>query len=208
MNFCCVKKSEMPSTIQIRTVSTVSQRAPSWSSMAVVDLKLQELSSQDFSGKYLVLIFYPCDFSFLCPTELIQFSDRVGEFRALGAEVVAVSTDSEFSHFAWMTTPRKQGGLGEMRIPLLADKSHQITEDYGVLDEKQGTARTALFVIDRQGIIRHMTINTEAIPRSVDEVLRVVKACCFVDKYGPTCPYESLQPKNASGEEPDYFSTI
>lgn len=95
-----------------------------------------------------------------------------------------------------------------MRIPLLADKSHQITEDYGVLDEKQGTARRALFVVDREGMIRHMTISAEAIPRSVDEALRVVKACCFVDKYGPTCPYGPLQAKNASGEKPDYFSTI
>lgn len=125
-----------------------------------------------------------------------------------GAEVVAVSTDSEFSHFAWVTTPRKQGGLGEMRIPLLADKSHRIAWDYGVLDEKQGTARRALFITDHEGIIRHTMISAEAIPRSVDEVLRVVKACCFVDKYGPACPYGPLQAKNASGEKPDYFSTI
>ncbi|EFN75524.1 Peroxiredoxin, partial [Harpegnathos saltator] len=182
--------------------------APSWSGMAVVDLKLQGLSSQDFSGKYLVLLFYPCDFSFVCPTELIQFSERVGEFRALGAEVVAVSTDSEYSHFAWVTTPRKQGGLGEMRIPLLADKSLRITRNYGVLDEKQGTPRRALFIIDKKELIRHTTISAEAIPRSVDEVLRIVKICCFVDKHGPACPYGPLQAKNASGEEPDYFDTV
>lgn len=94
-----------------------------------------------------------------------------------------------------------------MRIPLLADKSLQITGDYGVLDERQGTARRALFVMDREGIIRHTTINAEAISRSVDEVLRIVKACCFVDEYGPACPYGPLQAKDVPDEEANYFCT-
>jgi len=138
-----------------------------------------------------------------CPIVSNQFPHFV-----LGSEVVAISTDSKFSHFAWVMTPRKQGGLGEMKIPLLADKSHQITRDYGVLNEKQGYAYRALFVIDRQQIIRHVTINDDDLPRSVDEVLRVLKACCFVDKNGSVCPYGPLPTKNAFGEEPDYFSTI
>ncbi|XP_024891848.1 peroxiredoxin-2-like [Temnothorax curvispinosus] len=207
MNTCCAERSETPRPPPVQLIPAVSRPAPPWSAAAIIDLKMQELSSQHFAGKYLVLLFYPCDFSFVCPTELIQFSDRIAEFRVLGSEVVAISTDSKFSHFAWVTTPRKQGGLGEMKIPLLSDKSHQITRDYGVLNEKQGYAYRALFVIDRQQIIRHVTINDEDLPRSVDEVLRVVKACCFVDKNGNICPYGPLPTKNAFGEEPDYFST-
>ncbi|EZA49375.1 Peroxiredoxin [Ooceraea biroi] len=170
-------------------------------------MKMQELSSRSFVGKYLALLFYPCNFSFACPTELIQFSDRIAEFRALGAEVVAISTDSKYSHFTWVTTPRKQGGLGEMKIPLLSDKSHRITKSYGVLNESQGIAYRALFVIDRQQVIRHVTISDEDITRSVDEALRVVKTCCFVDKHGNVCPYGPLQAKSVSREESDYFST-
>ncbi|XP_018305237.1 peroxiredoxin-2-like [Mycetomoellerius zeteki] len=207
MNSCCAERSETPRPPLVQLIPAVSRPAPPWSAVAIIDLKMQELSSQHFVGKYLILLFYPCDFSFMCPTELIQFSDRIAEFQALGSEVVAVSTDSKFSHFAWVTTPRKQGGLGEMKIPLLSDKNHQIARDYGVLNEKQGYAYRALFIIDRQQIIRHVTINDQDLPRSVDEVLRVIKACCFVDKNGSLCPYGPVPTNNAFGEEPDYFST-
>ncbi|XP_025270504.1 peroxiredoxin-like [Camponotus floridanus] len=166
---------------------------------------MQELSSEHFSGKYLVLLFYPYDFSFACPIELIQFSDRIAEFRLIGSEVVAISTDSKFSHFAWMTTPRKQGGLGEMKIPLLSDQNHQIAKNYGVLNEKHGVAYRALFVIDKQQIVRHVTINADDLPRSVDEVLRIIKACRFVDEHGSVCPFGPLQTKTASRKEPDYY---
>lgn len=123
----------------------------------------------------------------------------------IGSEVVAISTDSKFSHFAWVTTPRKQGGLGEMKIPLLSDQNHQIAKNYGVLNEKHGVAYRALFVIDKQQIVRHVTINDDDLPRSVDEVLRVIKACRFVDEHGSVCPFGPLQTKTASGEEPDYY---
>lgn len=119
--------------------------------------------------------------------------------------MVAVSTDSEYTHLAWIMTPRKQGGLGEMRIPLLANKNHQIARDYGVLDVEQGVAYRALFVIDAKQIVRHITINAENVPRSVDEVLRIIKACLFVDKHGHTCPFGPIEIENSSDEEQNYF---
>lgn len=105
-----------------------------------------------------------------------------------GAEIVAISTDSKFAHFVWTTTPRKQGGIGEINIPLLADKNQRISKDYGVLDENLGTPLGALFIIDNKQILRHITINDPAIPRSVDEVLRVIKNSQFIDKHGEICP--------------------
>jgi len=120
--------------------------------------------------------------------------------------VVAISTDSKYAHFTWVMTPRKQGGLGDLKLPLVADKNHRISRTYGVLDKNQGVAYRALFIIDRQQVIRHITINDEDVPRSVDEVLRVVKICRFVDKHGNMCSSGPLQMKNVCGEEPDYFS--
>ncbi|XP_023287659.1 peroxiredoxin 1 [Orussus abietinus] len=105
-----------------------------------------------------------------------------------GTEIVAVSTDSEFSHFAWATTPRKQGGLGDIKIPLLSDKSHRISRAYGVLDEEKGVPFKGLFIADCKQVLRHMAVHDVSIPRSVDEVLRLVNACQYVDKYGDVCP--------------------
>merc|ERR1711988_1529910 len=124
---------------------------------------------------------------FVCPTEIIAFSDRVEEFRAINCEVVAFSTDSHFSHLAWVNTPRKQGGLGEMKIPLLADKTGEIAKAYGVLKEDEGIAYRGLFIIDPKGIVRQITINDLPVGRSVDEVKRLIQAFQFVDKYGEVC---------------------
>ncbi|XP_043466567.1 peroxiredoxin-like [Leptopilina heterotoma] len=154
---------------------------------------MHQISLQDFKDKYLILLFYPCDFSFTCPSELIQFSDRIEEFKNIGAEIVAVSTDSKFAHFVWTTTPRKQGGIGEINIPLLSDKNHSISKKYGVLDENSGSPLGALFIIDNKQILRHVTINDPAIPRSVDEVLRVIKNAQFIEKYGDICPLTSKE---------------
>ena len=109
------------------------QKAPSFSVQAVVNGQFKEVSLDDFKGKYVVLFFYPLDFTFVCPTEIIAFSERSDEFRSIGAEVVACSTDSHFSHLAWVNTPREKGGLGEMKIPILADKKMDISRAYGVL---------------------------------------------------------------------------
>ncbi|XP_046492725.1 peroxiredoxin 2 [Neodiprion pinetum] len=162
--------------------------APAFKGTAVVDGQFKDISLADYKGKYLILFFYPLDFTFVCPTEIIAFSDRVAEFRAIGCEIIAASTDSHFSHLAWINTPRKQGGLGEMKIPLLADKSLKISKDYGVLDEESGIPFRGLFIIDDKQVLRQITINDLPVGRSVDETLRLVQAFQYTDKYGEVCP--------------------
>lgn len=162
--------------------------APDWTGTAVVEGEFTELRLTDFKGKYLVFFFYPLDFTFVCPTEIIAFSDRVEEFKSIGCEVVACSTDSHFSHLAWVNTPRKQGGLGHMKIPLLADKNCEIAKKYGVYKEDDGIAFRGLFIIDDKGNLRQITINDLPVGRSVDETLRLVQAFQFTDRHGEVCP--------------------
>ncbi|CAH3169764.1 unnamed protein product, partial [Pocillopora meandrina] len=138
----------------------VSKPAPHWEGTAVVNGEFKELKITDFRGKYLVFFFYPLDFTFVCPTEIIAFSDRIEEFRAINTEVVGCSVDSVFTHLAWINTPRKEGGLGRLKYPLLSDLNHQIAKDYGVLLENEGhTLSKSKLVISQVG-------------RSVDETLR------------------------------------
>ncbi|KAF8786003.1 peroxiredoxin 1-like [Argiope bruennichi] len=165
----------------------VSKPAPDFKATAVVNGSFKDISLQDFKGKYLVLFFYPLDFTFVCPTEIIAFSEKAKEFRSLNTEVVAVSVDSHFSHLAWINTPRKKGGLGSMDIPLLSDLSKKISKDYGVLLDA-GIALRGLFIIDPKQIVRQSTVNDLPIGRSVDETLRLVKALQFHEKYGEVCP--------------------
>ncbi|CAH8529621.1 unnamed protein product [Schistosoma guineensis] len=172
----------------------VQRPAPDFCGTAVVDGQFKEIKLRDYAGKYLVLFFYPLDFTFVCPTELTAFSDRIDEFKNEGVEVVGVSTDSHFSHLAWINTPRKEGGLGCLRYPLLADYQKQITRDYGVLQEELGVALRGLFIINPDGIVRQITINDLPVGRSVDEVLRLVRAFQFTDKHGEVCP-AGWQPK-------------
>ncbi|MBN3280651.1 PRDX4 protein, partial [Polyodon spathula] len=164
----------------------ISKPAPYWEGTAVIKGEFKELKLTDYRGKYLVFFFYPLDFTFVCPTEIIAFSDRVEEFRAIGAEVVACSTDSQFTHLAWINTPRKQGGLGPMKIPLLSDLTHQIAKDYGVYLEDQGHTLRGLFIIDDKGVLRQITMNDLPVGRSVDETLRlcVLQAGNLAVKHG------------------------
>ncbi|TGZ60943.1 hypothetical protein CRM22_008251 [Opisthorchis felineus] len=166
----------------------VQKPAPDFSGIAVSNGEFKEIKLKDFLGKYLVLFFYPLDFTFVCPTELIAFSDKVDEFSKINTAVVGVSTDSHFSHLAWINTPRKEGGLGGLRYPLLADFKKSISRDYGVLQEEMGVALRGLFIINPEGIVRQVTINDLPVGRSIDEVLRLVKAFQFVDKHGEVCP--------------------
>lgn len=166
----------------------IGKPAPEFKGTAVVNGEFKEISLADYKGKYLVIFFYPLDFTFVCPTEIISFSDRAEEFRTLGCELVAVSTDSEFSHLAWINTPRKQGGLGKMNIPLLADKTHDISKRYGVLKDDEGIAFRGLFLIDGAGNLRQITVNDLPVGRSVDETLRLLQAFQFTDKHGEVCP--------------------
>nr|XP_032834362.1 peroxiredoxin-4 isoform X1 [Petromyzon marinus] len=166
----------------------ISKPAPHWEGTAVVDGAFRDLKLSEYRGKYLVFFFYPLDFTFVCPTEIIAFSDRVEEFRAIGTEVVAASVDSQFTHLAWINTPRKQGGLGPLKIPLLSDLTHQISKDYGVYLEDHGHTLRGLFIIDAKGILRQITMNDLPVGRSVDETLRLVQAFQYTDTHGEVCP--------------------
>jgi len=166
----------------------VTKPAPDFSGTAVINGEMKEISLKDYLGKYLVFFFYPLDFTFVCPTEIISFSDRVDEFTALDTAVVGASIDSQYSHLAWINLERKKGGLGPMKIPLLSDLTKKISSDYGVLLEDKGIALRGLFIIDGNGIVRYSGVNDLPVGRDVDEVLRLVEAFQFTDKHGEVCP--------------------
>jgi peroxiredoxin 1 len=169
-------------------LAKIGKPAPDFKATAVVDGSFKDISLKEYKGKYVVLFFYPLDFTFVCPTEIIAFSDRIEEFRQINCEILACSTDSHFSHLAWVNTSRKQGGLGKMNIPLLADKNMEISNKYGVLKDDEGIAFRGLFIIDHHGTLRQITINDLPVGRSVDETLRLVQAFQFTDKHGEVCP--------------------
>ncbi|XP_065573623.1 peroxiredoxin 2-like [Artemia franciscana] len=177
-----------PRATMSNIVPAIGKPAPQFKGMAVVNGEFKEISLADYKGKYVVFFFYPLDFTFVCPTEIIAFSDRVKEFRDIGVEVIGCSTDSHFSHFAWINTPRKQGGLGNMDIPLLADKNCSVAKSYGVYLEEEGVTFRGLFIIDPKQNLRQVTINDLPVGRSVDETLRLVQAFQFTDKHGEVCP--------------------
>uniref|UniRef100_A0A1A8VEK7 thioredoxin-dependent peroxiredoxin n=1 Tax=Nothobranchius furzeri TaxID=105023 RepID=A0A1A8VEK7_NOTFU len=154
----------------------ISKPAPHWEGTAVINGEFKELKLSDYKGKYLVFFFYRLEFR------------RVHEFQAINTEVVACSVDSQFTHLAWINTPRKQGGLGQMKIPLLSDLTHQISKDYGVYLEDQGHTLRGLFIIDDKGVLRQITMNDLPVGRSVDETLRLVQAFQYTDKHGEVCP--------------------
>ncbi|XP_019341460.2 thioredoxin-dependent peroxide reductase, mitochondrial [Alligator mississippiensis] len=193
-------------------VPAVTQHAPYFKGTAVLNGEFKEMSLDDFKGKYLVLFFYPLDFTFVCPTEIVAFSDKANEFRDVNCEVVAVSVDSHFCHLAWINTPRKSGGLGHMNIPLLSDLTKQISRDYGVLLEGPGLALRGLFIIDPNGIIKHLSVNDLPVGRSVEETLRLVKAFQYVETHGEVCPAnwtpESPTIKPTPEASKEYFEKV
>lgn len=189
----------------VHSVAKVQCPAPDFKGMAVVNGQFKEISLKDYAGKYLVLFFYPLDFTFVCPTEVIAFNDRADEFKKLNAEIVAVSVDSHFSHMAWVNMPRKNGGLGpETTMPILSDLKKTISANYGCLTKNEDIALRALYIIDTQGVVRQITINDLPVGRSVDEILRLVKAFQFADEHGEVCPAnwqpksKTIDPKKAS----------
>lgn len=167
----------------------VGQAAPDFTATAVVDQEFKTIKLSDYRGKYVVLFFYPLDFTFVCPTEITAFSDRYAEFSSLNTEVLGVSVDSQFSHLAWIQTDRKSGGVGDLTYPLVADLMKTISSDYNVLDPEAGIALRGLFIIDKDGVIQHATINNLAFGRSVDETLRVLQAIQYVQSHpDEVCP--------------------
>lgn len=166
----------------------VTRPAPNFKATAVMgNGDFQEVQLSDYKGKMVVLYFYPLDFTFVCPTEIIAFNKKVSEFKERGVELLGVSIDSQFSHFAWRNTPVDQGGIGEIDYPLIADVSKNIARDYGVLFNEEVALR-ALFLIDKEGVVRHSTINDLPLGRNVDEALRVVDALQFHEEHGEVCP--------------------
>ncbi len=166
----------------------VTKQAPNFTAQAVMpDGSFQQISLADYRGKYVVLFFWPLDFTFVCPTEIIAFSEAADQFRALGVELLGCSVDSHYAHLAWRSVPRANGGLGNIKYPLIADLDKKIAEAYDVL-LPAGIALRGLFLIDKEGVVRHQMVNDLPLGRSVDEVLRLVEALQFFEKNGEVCP--------------------
>ena len=166
----------------------VGQSAPDFTATAVVDQEFKTIKLSDYRGKYVVLFFYPLDFTFVCPTEITAFSDRDEEFKTINTEVLGASVDSEFSHLAWIQSDRKSGGVGDLNYPLVADIKKEISAAYNVLTD-DGIALRGLFIIDKDGVVQHSTINNLAFGRSVDETLRTLQALQHVQSHpDEVCP--------------------
>jgi peroxiredoxin (alkyl hydroperoxide reductase subunit C) len=166
----------------------VQKPAPDFKATAVMaDGSFKEISLADYRGKYVVLFFYPLDFTFVCPTEIIAFSDAAKSFEALGVQLLGVSVDSHFSHLAWRNLPRNQGGLGQVDYPLVADLNKSIARSYDVL-VNDAVALRGLFLIDKAGMVRHQVVNDLPLGRSVDEALRMVQALQYFEANGEVCP--------------------
>lgn len=165
----------------------VQKDAPDFKAEALVGKGFKEIQLSDYKGKWVVLFFYPLDFTFVCPTEITAFSDRHDEFAKLGAEILGCSVDSKFSHLAWANTSRKEGGLGEIKYPLLADITKKIARDYGVL-VNDAVALRGLFLISPKGKVAYSVVHDLGVGRSVDETLRVIAAFQQVEKTGEVCP--------------------
>jgi peroxiredoxin (alkyl hydroperoxide reductase subunit C) len=166
----------------------VTKEAPDFTAQAVLpDNSFAELTLSSYRGKYVVLFFYPLDFTFVCPSEIIAFDKAVEKFEQKNTQVIGVSVDSHFTHLAWKNTPRDQGGIGQVRYPLVADLSKKISKDYGVLTGEEVALR-GLFLIDKDGVVRHALVNDLPLGRSVDEALRLVDALQFTEEHGEVCP--------------------
>lgn len=192
-------------------MSLIGNKAPEFRAKAVWNGKiLPEFSLEEFRGKYVVFFFYPLDFTFVCPTELHAFEARLEEFEQAGAQVVGCSIDSCFSHLAWLSTPKAKGGIEGVSYPLVSDLNRSISKSFGVLNEEEGIAYRGLFLIDREGIIRHQVINDFPLGRSVSEELRMVHALSFHEQHGEVCPAnwhtgdKAMKPTDAGLVE--YFS--
>ncbi|PJZ68211.1 thioredoxin peroxidase [Leptospira perolatii] len=189
----------------------VTSLAPDFKAEAVLGKEIKEIKLSDYKGKWVVLFFYPLDFTFVCPTEIIEYDAKLDEFKKLGAEVLGVSVDSAFTHLAWKATARKEGGIGEIKYPLIADITKSISRDFGVLTEG-GVALRGTFIIDPKGVIRQATINDLPVGRNIDEAIRLVKAFQFVEKHGEVCPANWDEGKKTMKADPvkskEYFSSV
>lgn len=167
----------------------VGKQAPDFKALAVLgNNEIKEVTfSEQIMGKYAVLFFYPLDFTFVCPSELIAFDHRLAEFKQRGVEVVGCSIDSQFTHLAWKNTPVEKGGIGQVGYPLVADIKHEICQAYDV-EAAPGVAFRGSFLIDKAGVVRHQVVNDLPLGRNIDEMLRMVDALQFTEEHGEVCP--------------------
>ncbi len=189
----------------------VQKDAPDFKASALVGKSFKEIQLADYKGKWVALFFYPLDFTFVCPTEITAFSDAYAEFKKLGCEILGCSVDSQFSHLAWVNTPRKEGGLGEIKYPLLADITKSIARSYGVL-VNDAIALRGLFLISPKGKVAYAVVHDLAVGRSVEETLRVLRAFQQVEKTGEVCPANWSEGKKTMKADPvkskEYFATV
>jgi len=182
----------------------VTQQAPDFTAAAVMPdgTFKDDFTLSSLKGKHIVLFFWPLDFTFVCPTEIIAHDHRLEEFQKRGVEVVGVSIDSQYVHFAWRNTPVEQGGIGPVRFPLVADVSHEITQAYGI-EHPAGVALRASFLIDKDFVVQHQVVNNLPIGRNIDEMLRVIDALQFSEEYGEVCPAGWHKGDEGMKESPD-----
>lgn len=167
----------------------VTKQAPGFTATAVMpdNTMKEDFSLADYAGKYVILFFYPLDFTFVCPSEIIAFDRSLQKFKQKNCEVIGVSIDSQFSHWAWKNTPVNEGGIGNIQYPLVADLDKSISRRYGVLLDA-GIALRGTFLIDKDGVVRHAVVNDLPLGRNIDEALRMVDALQFHEEHGDVCP--------------------
>nr|YP_009393329.1 2-Cys peroxiredoxin [Symphyocladiella dendroidea]ARW61891.1 2-Cys peroxiredoxin [Symphyocladiella dendroidea] len=190
----------------------VGDKAPDFSAIAVYEQEFKEIRLSDYLGKYLILLFYPLDFTFVCPTEIMAFSDMYDQIKSLDAEILGISVDSEYCHLAWMQLDRASGGVGDLRYPLVSDLRKEISLSFNVLNA-EGKSLRGLFIIDKEGIIQHYLVNSLDVGRSVDETIRTLRAIQYVQNNpDEVCP-ANWQPgqstiKSSVSHSKEYFQSI
>ena len=188
------------------TMVLVTRQAPDFTSSAVLgngEIVDNFNFKKHIEGKAAVLFFYPLDFTFVCPSELIAFDHRYEEFKKRGVEVVGVSIDSEFTHNAWRNTPTENGGIGAVKYALAADVKHEIAKAYGIEHPEAGVALRASFLIDKNGVVRHQVVNDLPLGRNIDEMLRMVDALQFHEEHGEVCPAQWEKGKEGMKDNPE-----
>ena len=187
----------------------VGKKAPDFTANAVLgDNQIKEITlSKIIKGKYAVLFFYPLDFTFVCPSELLAFDHRLAEFKKRGVEVIGVSIDSQFTHLAWKNTAVENGGIGQVQYPMVADVKHEICRAYDVEFEAAGVAFRGSFLIDKTGLVRHQVVNDLPLGRNIDEMLRMVDALQFTEKHGEVCPAGWTQGREGMQASPEGVAT-
>ena len=184
----------------------VTRQAPDFTCAAVLgngEIVNNFNFKKHINGKAAVLFFYPLDFTFVCPSELIAFDHRYEEFKKRGVEVVGVSIDSEFTHNAWRNTPTENGGIGAVKYALAADVKHEIAQAYGIEHPEAGVALRASFLIDKNGVVRHQIVNDLPLGRNIDEMLRMVDALQFHEEHGEVCPAQWEKGKEGMKDNPE-----